>query len=85
MNISGVFAIFYRVGIHRGRLCLLLRGRLGEAEFGGLQSLCCKMLNLDSSHFHTRVNKLEYIFTTVQTSVRKFCTGLFQSLAWQSC
>lgn len=81
VTMPGAFAIFCRVGIHRGRLCLLLHGRLYEIEFGGLPLLCCKMLNLDSSHFNIPVNKLlEYIFTKVQTWVRKFCAGTFQSL-----
>lgn len=61
--ISGSFAI-----CSRRSFCLLLQSTLYETEFGGLRLFCCKMLNIDSSHFDILVNKvLEYIFMKVQT------------------
>lgn len=64
----------------------MLCGRLHEIEFGEVQSLCCRMLNIDASYFNILVNKLlEQIFTKVQTQVRKLLAGIFQSHAQQSC
>ena len=85
-NIFGAFAIFFRVRIcKRSPLCLLLHGRLDETEFGRLQLLCCKVVNIDGSPFNILVNKLlEYIFTKVQTEVGKFRAGIFQGLAQRS-
>lgn len=58
VNIVGAFAIFFRVGIYRSHLRLLLHGGLHQTEFGGLQLLCRKVMNLGSSHFSILVNKL---------------------------
>lgn len=57
-SVFGAFAIFLGVGFCRGHLCLLFHGGLRETEFGGLQLLCRKMMNLGSSHFSVLVNKL---------------------------